>query len=564
LIEAPPRFGSQRFRGVLCRALLGEPLRAVSGLYWFATRRRVRGWSWMLAAAANGPSSYKQWIRSGEERAFDQYREGHPSREEMPLIALVVGGKSDEAAGLQTVESLRAALGDTLPIYSTLAGPTGCNALSAQLEDLASALSILLEKYRTAWLFIAIAGDSVSPALGDILRRALAGNAGAPILYWDEDTIGESGRVDPWVKPDWDERLFARLGNLAGASVMRLEPAAAIAQSMPAATIDRDSIERLSMAVASHGATSSPAHISLILTHRAKRNATSEERKPALSPPSPDTWPSVSVLVPTRDRADLLANCLRGLETTSFPGAIELVLIDNGSIQPAALRIIERIEVCGRAKVVRDPGEFNFSRLNNAAAAYATGEFLCFLNNDVEPLDPDWLTKMVSHAVDERIGAVGALLLYPSGRIQHAGVAIGLGGAAGHVQKGIDPADRRFWTWHRVTREVSAVTAAAMVVRKCMFLDLGGFDEDAFPIAFNDVDLCLRLKRAGLRNLFVAEARLLHRESESRGEDRSPKDARRFASELKALQERWQTEGFVDPHYSPLFSSVVERCVLVP
>jgi GT2 family glycosyltransferase len=320
----------------------------------------------------------------------------------------------------------------------------------------------------------------------------------------------------------------------------------------------------LSIAVASHGATSSPAHISLILTHRATRNATSEERKPALSPPSPATWPSVSVLVPTRDRADLLANCLRGLETTSFPGAIELVLIDNGSIQPAALRIIERIEVCGRAKVVRDPGEFNFSRLNNAAAAHATGEFLCFLNNDVEPLDPDWLTKMVSHAVDERIGAVGALLLYPSGRIQHAGVAIGLGGAAGHVQKGIDPADRRFWTWHRVTREVSAVTAAAMVVRKSMFLDLGGFDEDAFPIAFNDVDLCLRLKRAGLRNLFVAEARLLHRESESRGEDRSPKDARRFASELKALQERWQTEGFVDPHYSPLFSSVVERCVLVP
>jgi GT2 family glycosyltransferase len=564
LIEAPPRFGSQRFRGVLWRALLGEPLRAVSGLYWFATRRRVRGWSWMLAAAANGPSSYKQWIRNSEERAFDQYRDAHPSREDMPLIALVVGGKSDEAAGLQTVESLRAALGDTLPIYSTLAGPTGCNALSAQLEDLVAALSILLEKYRTAWLFIAIAGDSVSPALGDILRRALAGNAGAPILYWDEDTIGESGRVDPWVKPDWDERLFARLGNLAGASVMGLEPAAAIAQSMPAATIDRDSIERLSMAVASHGATSSPAHISLILTHRATRNATSEERKPALSPPSPATWPSVSVLVPTRDRADLLANCLRGLETTSFPGAIELVLIDNGSIQPAALRIIERIEVCGRAKVVRDPGEFNFSRLNNAAAAHATGEFLCFLNNDVEPLDPDWLTKMVSHAVDERIGAVGALLLYPSGRIQHAGVAIGLGGAAGHVQKGIDPADRRFWTWHRVTREVSAVTAAAMVVRKSMFLDLGGFDEDAFPIAFNDVDLCLRLKRAGLRNLFVAEARLLHRESESRGEDRSPKDARRFASELKALQERWQTEGFVDPHYSPLFSSVVERCVLVP
>ncbi len=518
----------------------------------------------MLAAAANGPNSYKQWIRSSEERAFDQYREAHPSREDVPLIALVVGDKSDEAAGVQTVESLRAAFGDTLSIYSTLAGLAGSHPLAPRSDDLASALSFLSATHRTAWLITAIAGDSVAPALSDILWRALAGNAGTVTLYWDEDTISEMGRADPWVKPGWDERLFARLGNLAGASVMRLEPAAAVAQSMPAATIDRDSAERLAMAVASDAAMPPPAHISLILTHRARRNALSEEGKPALAVPSPATWPSVSVLVPTRDRADLLANCLSGLETTKYPGAIELVLIDNGSVEPAALSIIERTAAGGRAKVIRDPGEFNFSRLNNAAAAHADGEFLCFLNNDVEPLDPDWLTTMVSYAIDEGIGAVGALLLYPSGRIQHAGVAIGLGGAAGHVQKGIDPADRRFWTWHRVTRQVSAVTAAAMVVRKSTFLDLGGFDEDAFPVAFNDVDLCLRLKRAGLRNLFVAEARLLHRESESRGEDRSPRDARRFASELEALQQRWHTEGFADPYYSPLFCHAVERCVLVP
>jgi GT2 family glycosyltransferase len=564
LSEAPPRFGSQRFRGILWRALLGEPLRAASGLYWFATRRRVRGWAWMLAAAANGPNSYKQWIRSSEERVLARYREAYPIREGVPLIAWVMGDQSDETAGLRTVESLRFAFGDKLPIYADSLGPAGVDLPAPQLENLAAALSFLLEKHPTAWLLVALGGDVVSPELGDILERALQVHAKSHLLYWDEDTIGASGRADPWVKPDWDESLFRRLGNLAGASIMALDRAATIAQSMPSAPIDQVSVERLSMTVAADGVPSRPAHLCLILTHRAKRNALREECKPARAASSAETWPSVSVLVPTRDRADLLADCLGGLETTAYRGAIELILIDNGSVEPTALRIIERVEACGGAKVIRDAGEFNFSRLNNVAAAAAAGEFLCLLNNDVEPLDPDWLTKMVSHAVDESIGAVGAMLLYPSGRIQHVGVAIGLGGAAGHVQKGVDPSDQRFWTWHRVTREVSAVTAAAMVVRKSTFLNVGGFDEVAFPIAFNDVDLCLRLKAAGLRNLYVAEARLLHRESESRGDDRSPEDARRFASEIKALQERWQTEGFADPHHSSLFSAVVEPCVLVP
>jgi GT2 family glycosyltransferase len=127
----------------------------------------------------------------------------------------------------------------------------------------------------------------------------------------------------------------------------------------------------------------------------------------------------------------------------------------------------------------------------------------------------------------------------------------------------VDPDDLQFRTWHRLTREVSAVTAAVMLVRKRHFDAVGGLDEAAFPVAFNDVDFCLRLKRAGLRNIFVAEARLLHRESESRGDDRRPDRAAKFARELQALQERWSTLGYDDPHFSPAFLWLSEKCVLI-
>jgi GT2 family glycosyltransferase len=267
-------------------------------------------------------------------------------------------------------------------------------------------------------------------------------------------------------------------------------------------------------------------------------------------------------MIPTRDRADLLGTCLSALERLTYPGETELLIIDNGTIDPEALALIEDAKQAPAVRLIRDGGGFNFSRLNNMGATAATGEFLCLLNNDVEAVDGEWLTHLVRQAARPGIGAVGALLLYPTGKIQHAGVAIGIGGAAGHVQKGVHPATQKFRTWHAVTREVSAVTAAAMVVRKNVFIEAGGFDEDAFAVAFNDVDLCLRLKRKGYRNLFVAEAKLIHHESESRGDDRLKRNAPRFAAELTHLQARWATQNASDPHFSPLFSRQVEQCVL--
>jgi len=402
------------------------------------------------------------------------------------------------------------------------------------------------------------AGDRLSPALGDVLARSI-GAEDDQLIYWDEDRLEAGVRCDPWVKPDWDPLMFGTVGGLLGASVVSL---GAVASRAAGSTLDEPvepgAIERLLFDIAQ---AKPPKHVPLILSHRAEGPSAKEAE--AGMPLVTGSWPSVSIIIPSRDRPELLASCLNGIDQTDYPGRIQVIVVDNGSSDPEALELLESVAEDPRALVLRDDAPFNFPRLNNLAASVATGEMLCLLNNDVEPLDRDWLAELVSYAIQNGVGAVGAQLVYPSGRIQHAGVAVGLGGAAGHVQKGVDPEEKRFWTWHAVTREVSALTAAVLVVKKKDYVGAGGFDED-FAVAFNDVDFCLRLKERGLRNIYVADVRLLHRESESRGKDHLPAQARRFASELARLQERWGTEDYSDPHFSPLFSRLVERCVLAP
>ena len=547
---SPATVGSMRLRHVLWPALRGDPVMALAGLYWLVTRRRVRGWARLMTAAAKYPSNYACWITHGEVRAFAEFRQSHrPEQGVVPVIAWIVNdGASDEDAVSASATSVRRALGEDVPVRLVAKGVP---------------FSSVVDEAQGAWVLPVLAGDLVSPELGDVIPRAIGSCPGAALIYWDEDQLAGERRCEPWIKPGWGELLFGQLGGLAGASLLSLDKLRALAAE-PGLACDRSGIERAAMRLATDPSAAPPVHVPLVLTHRSKWNAPDIHRAASRRPRDPAQWPSLSILVPTRDRPDLLEACVQGIRRTSYPGDIQLIIIDNGSVDPVALAILEGLEKEARTTVIRDPGPFNFSRLNNRAAAVSQGEFLCLLNNDVEPLGTDWLSLMITAATEEGVGAVGAQLLFPSGRIQHAGVAIGIGGAAGHVQKSVDPNDRRFWAWHRVTREVSAVTAAAMVVRRSTFLKLGGFDEEAFPVAFNDVDLCLRLKASGLRNLYVAEARLLHREFESRGDDRAPARAKGYAAELKQLQERWHTKDFVDPHFSPLFTRLSERCVLAP
>jgi len=532
----------------------------VAGLYWFLTRRRVRGWGKILRAAAMAKPAYRRWVANSERRAFEAYCALHPVSGRASLQIVLVG---QDQARLISLDSM-----PTHPLGQARAVRVAAATVAENGEALPSAIGPALDvlAHKSDWIVPLLERDFLSDQTVDIVERAIAGAPDARLIYWDEDVIERGQRSDPWIKPGWDELLFSRLGGLVGASALSIPAAREAAKGLPDLKLDREGLESLLLAIA-RSAPQRVAHIALVLTHRSESTRLPQTLASGL--PSKNLAngaqpaPKVSLIVPTRDRANLLSACMRGIWATNYGGQLEVIIVDNGTVDPEALRIIQEQKALG-AKVIRDDLPFNFSRLNNAAVEIASGQFLCFFNNDVEPLDAEWLNVMMGYAVAERAGAVGALLLYPSGRVQHAGVVVGMGGAAGHVQKGVRPDEIRHRTWHSVTREVSAVTAAVMIVRKSNFESVGRFDETAFPVAFNDVDLCLRLKKSGLRNIFVAEARLLHRESESRGSDGRPERAAKFAAELRALHKRWGTETLDDPHFSPLFLRSVEQCVLVP
>src|SRR5690606_26085614 len=227
--------------------------------------------------------------------------------------------------------------------------------------------------------------------------------------------------------------------------------------------------------------------------------------------PLPSPQPSIAIIVPTRDRVELLRQCVESVLGKTRYENFELVVVDNGSRDAGALAYLESLRGRARVRVLRDDAPFNFSALNNLAVAHCGTDLLCLLNNDVEVVDGDWLREMASQAWRPEIGAVGALLLYADDSIQHAGVFLGLGGVANHAYAhqpwGVPGHGARAL----VAQELSAVTGACLVVRRKAYLEVGGLDEE-LQVAFNDIDFCLRLREAGYRNLWTPFARLYHHE----------------------------------------------------
>lgn len=261
--------------------------------------------------------------------------------------------------------------------------------------------------------------------------------------------------------------------------------------------------------------------------------------------------PLVTCIIPTRDRLDLLTTCLDGLLQNTAYSAIEVIIVDNESKERATLAYFKNIQKNdSRVRVVRYDGKFNYSAINNFAAKQAKGSLLAFINNDIEIQHSDWLDEMVSHAVRPDVGAVGAKLHYPNGKIQHAGVVIGLGGAAGHLLQTAPGESLGDHACAVLTRQVSAVTAACMVVKKDAFLEVGGFDEINLTVAFNDTDLCLKLQEAGYRNIFTPFAQLIHHESISRGIEDTQEKQMRFRSEVTYFKEKWAKIIENDPFYN--------------
>jgi O-antigen biosynthesis protein len=261
-----------------------------------------------------------------------------------------------------------------------------------------------------------------------------------------------------------------------------------------------------------------------------------------------------TIIIPTRNRVELLEACLESLHPVLTSSDVDLIVVDNDSSDATTVRFLDWLNKKRRSRVLHVPGPFNYARLNNLAARQAQSDTLLFLNNDVKALDGTWLDEMRARLNDPDVGAVGALLAWPSGMVQHGGVVLGPGFAATHAFNDRTTDDPGYTDLLRVAHECSAVTAACLLTRRSDYLALGGMDEIHFPVSFNDVDYCLRLRARSRRIIMTPHARLIHLESASRGGLASSDHAARFARELIALRHRWGEALLRDPFYNPTLS----------
>ncbi len=265
--------------------------------------------------------------------------------------------------------------------------------------------------------------------------------------------------------------------------------------------------------------------------------------------------PLVSIIVPFRDEPGVTASCYRSLVHSPGYDNFEILLVDNGSELPETGVLMTELAEDRRVRVVHDPRPFDWVAINNAAASQARGDVLLFMNNDIEARSEGWLEAMLGHAGRDEVGAVGALLRYPDLTVQHAGIVVGMSWGAAHVLQGLPFGQPGYMLMTDLTRNCTAVTGACLMTRRSCFEDLGGFDT-ALPVAFNDVDYCLRLRQRGLLVVFTPLAEMVHFESKSRGHADD-------VVETPVFRDRWRDEILRgDPYYNPNLTHFDPYCRL--
>jgi len=448
---------------------------------------------------------------------------------------------------------------------------------------ISAASNSALELVTGEWLALLDHDDLLSEHALFWVAEAINRSSDAELIYSDEDKITECGvRHGPYFKCDWNPDLFYSHNMITHLGVYKTSLVRAVQGFRIGFEGSQDydlalrCIERLRP--------DQIVHIPRVLYHwrvHAESTAQSAEAKPyamlagerAINDhfvrtgvegrvafvghgyhPSyalPKQMPLVSVIIPTRNGLKLIKQCIDSiLEKTTYKN-YELLIVDNGSDDAATLLYLEAISKLKNVHIIRDDGPFNYSRLNNEAAWRSSGELLALLNNDIEVISPDWLTSMVAHALRPGIGAVGAKLLYPNATVQHGGVILGIGGVAGHAHKHFCRKSYGAFSRLSLTQNISAVTGACLVIKKSIFEVVNGLDEENLGVAFNDVDLCLRLREAGYRNVWTPLAELYHHESASRGYEDTPEKRARFQKEVEFMKHRWGKQLLNDPYYSP-------------
>lgn len=419
--------------------------------------------------------------------------------------------------------------------------------------------------------------DELAPhALLEIVRL-LNQTQDADMIYTDEDRlIGEGLRREPFFKPDWSPDLLMSMNYVGHFLVVRktlFEKANGFREGTDGSQ-DYDLVLRLSEL------TNKINHIPRILYHwrmtpgSVSSVTRSRNRAVVVGREAIETAlirraingqvtimdngryrvkyhikdePLISIIVPTRDRVDLLSRCLESIKSKSTYQNYEVIVVDNGSTDQNTLTYLNEITKNDRYFVLRIDEPFNYSRINNYAVRQARGEYLLFLNNDTEVITPYWLEEMLANAQRPEIGAVGVKLIFPNKTIQHGGIILGIGGIAGHAFYGIPDGTPGYMDLLKVSRNCYAVTAACLMIGRDVFEEAGGFDEE-LDVAFNDVDLCLKISDKNYLNIWIPYTVLFHYESATRGYLLSEKNIKYFCHKWRTIIERG------DPFYNPNLS----------
>lgn len=461
-----------------------------------------------------------------------------------------------------------------------------CNASNSALELVEGEFVALLDH-----------DDELSAhALAEVVR-ALQSSPRAMIIYSDEDKIDEAGnRFDPHFKSEWNRDLLYSQNYISHLGVYRTELVRQVGGFRPGfeGSQDYDLLLRCLARIADEEI----VHIPKVLYHwRAVEGSTALASNCKLYTeqagiralgdhfkvlgqdvqvshgkcpntyrvqwPMPVETPLVSLLIPTRDGYQLLKQCIDSILTKTVYDHYEILILDNQSTCEKTLNYLDQLKAHQKIRVLQYDSVFNFSAINNFGVAKASGEIVGLINNDIEVISGEWLSEMVCQVMRPDIGCVGAKLYYTNNTIQHAGVILGVGGVAGHSHKYFNRNHHGYFSRLKIVQNLSAVTGACLLVRKSLFHQVGGLDEDNLAIAFNDIDFCLKVRQAGYRNLWTPYAELYHHESASRGAEDTPEKVQRFDKENKFMLEKWAEEIGSDPFYSPNLTRTVENFSLL-
>ena len=538
---------------------------------------------------AEDPVPYDAWVRQVEA---DRAPARAPSSHERILhVVLVIDGppppetvESLQSLGAQTSSRWKLTVVLQRPWHAELTSLLAVSGIRQHFdiheEDTTSSIDDMLGTGLAA-----ASGDDVALIFpGDLWTRDAVSRLSSAlpaggVAFADEDVLDGDGRhICPRLKPAFSPDFLLHADCVGRPVAMS---AAVIARLPPGSARVREAFEH-DLVLRACEAADSVRHVPAVLCHRRIPSAPVPTQAPGgtdhvaaalarrgevgsvLPGPAagmirirrhPAIGTTASIIIPFRDEPRLLRACIDSIDRTRGAVSPEYVLVNNGSVQPETMTLLERLAERSDVGILNDDRPFNWAALNNAAAAQAAGDVLVFLNNDIEALSEGWLDALCAQAERPDVGVVGARLLYPDRRLQHCGVVIGLGGAAGHILAGLHESDRGYLAMAVTTRECSAVTGACLATSRATFERHGRFDE-SLGIDLNDIDYCLRVQRSGLRVLYESTAELIHHESPSRGTAGDVRDIVHFI-------DRWKTSILAgDPYLNPHLTRVDSSCAL--